>query len=83
MSGSPVAALVRGWVRLFHQRVCADPRAARRDEADDDLWCQHEEADAAGRTARSLDADLGLRLLFGIPSDITWRLDSSRVGRGW
>jgi hypothetical protein len=74
MNGSPVAALVRGWVDLYTRGMPRELRAARRDEVADDLWCQHEEATASGRTARSLDADLAMRLLFGIPADITWRL---------
>jgi hypothetical protein len=74
MNGSPVAGLVRGWVDLYTRGLPADARAARRDEIDDDLWCEHEEAVVLGRSARSLDADLALRLMFGIPSDISWRL---------
>ena len=74
MNGSPVAALVRGWVGLYTRGLPAELRAARRDEIADDLWCQHEEAAALGRSDRSLDADLALRLLFGVPADISWRL---------
>jgi hypothetical protein len=74
MNGSPVAGLVRGWVDLYTRGLPADARAARRDEIDDDLWCEHAEAAAAGRPARSLDADLALRLMLGIPSDISWRM---------
>jgi hypothetical protein len=79
MSGSPVARLVRGWVDLYTRGLPADARTARRDEIDDDLWCEHAEAAAAGRSARALDADRFLRLLFGIPSDITWRLTHRRA----
>jgi hypothetical protein len=74
MTGSPVAGLVRGWVGLYTRGLPADARAARRDEIDDDLWCEHAEAVAAGRPSRSLDADLFLRLLFGMPADVSWRL---------
>jgi len=79
MTGSPVAGLVRGWVRLYTGGLPAELRDARRDEIDDDLWCEHAEAAAAGRSARALDADLCLRLLFGIPSDISWRLAYRRA----
>jgi hypothetical protein len=79
MNGSPVAGLVRGWVSLYTRGLPADARAARRDEIDDDLWCEHAEAAAAGRSARSLDADLFLRLLFGIPADVSWRLAFRRA----
>jgi hypothetical protein len=74
MNGSPVAGVVRGWVELYTRGLPADARTARRDEIDDDLWCEHAEAAAAGRSARSLGADLALRLVFGIPSDISWRM---------
>jgi hypothetical protein len=71
---SPIAVLVRGWVDLYTRSMPAEVRAARRDEVDDDLWCEHEEALATGRSARSLDADRVLRLLLGIPADVSWRL---------
>jgi hypothetical protein len=79
MNGSTVAGLVRGWVGLYTRGLPADARTARRDEVDDDLWCEHAEAAAAGRSARSLDADLFLRLLFGMPADVSWRLAYRRA----
>ena len=79
MNGSPVAALVRGWVSLYIRGLPADARTARRDEIDDDLWCEHAEAAGLGRSARSLDADLFLRLLFGMPADVSWRLTHRRA----
>jgi hypothetical protein len=78
MNGSPMAAVVRGWVGLYTRVLPEDARAARRDEIDDDLWCEHAEAAAAGRSARSLDADLAMRLIFGMPADVSWRLTHSR-----
>ena len=78
MSGSPVAGVVRGWVRLYTSGLPPELRDARRDEVDDDLWCEHEEAAEAGRSRRALGADLVLRLLFGIPADISWRLTRRR-----
>jgi hypothetical protein len=74
MNRSPIAAVIGGWVDLYTRGMPAAVRAARRNELDDDLWCEHEEAVALGRSARSLDADLVLRLVFGIPADISWRL---------
>jgi hypothetical protein len=74
MNRSPVAGLGRGWVSLYTRGLPAEVRAARRGEIDDDLWCEQAEAAAAGRSARSVDADRALRLMFGIPSDIGWRL---------
>jgi hypothetical protein len=74
MTGSPAAGLVRAWVDLYTRGLPADLRAARRDEVADDLWCEQEEAALAGRSGRSLGADMTMRLLFGIPADVTWRL---------
>jgi len=74
MNGSPVAALIRGWVDLYTRGMPAEPRAARRAEIDDDVWCEHQEAVATGRSSRSLGADMLLRFLFGMPADISWRL---------
>ena len=79
MTGSPISAVVRGWVDLYTRGLPADARAARRNEIADDLWCQHTEAAAAGRSARSLDADLFIRLLFGMPADVSWRLAYRRA----
>lgn len=79
MNRSPVAGLVRGWVDFYTRGLPADARSARRDEIDDDLWCEQAEAAAAGRSARSLDADLFLRLLFGMPADVSWRLAHRRA----
>jgi hypothetical protein len=74
MNASPVAPLVRGWVDLYTRGMPASVRAARRDEVEDDLWCQHDEAAALGRSPRSLGAEMLLRLLLGMPADISWRM---------
>jgi hypothetical protein len=74
MSGRGVAALVRGWVDLYTRGLPAAVRAARRDEVDDDLWCQHEEAALLGRSVRSLGREILLRLVLGMPSDLSWRV---------
>jgi hypothetical protein len=81
MNSSPVAALVRGWVRLYTSRLPAELRDTRRDEVDDDLWCENEETLATGGSVRSLDADRVLRLLFGVPADISWRLEQRHRDR--
>jgi len=80
MSASGAAALVRRWVDLYTRGVPSTLRAARRDEIDDDLWCQHEEAASLGRSAGSLGREILLRLLLGMPADVSWRL-THRGGR--
>ena len=79
MNDSPVAGLVRRWVTLYTVGLPPDLRDARRAEIDDDLWSQQEEAGALARTARSLGAELFLRLLLGMPADISWRVTHRRV----
>jgi hypothetical protein len=66
-------AIVRGWVDLYTRGLPDDVRHTRRDEIDDDLWCEHEETVAAGRSANGLQRSLALRLVLGIPSDVSWR----------
>jgi len=74
MIASAVVALVRGWVDLYTLGMPPAVRAARRDEIDDDLWCQEQEPAPPGRAAGSLGGEMLLRLVFGIPADISWRL---------
>jgi len=74
MNASLVDALVRSWAELYTRGVPAALRAARRDEIDDDLWCQNEEAAALGRSPRALGAEMLMRLLLGMPADVSWRL---------
>jgi hypothetical protein len=76
MKSRGVPALVRGWVGLYTRGMPAAVRAARRDEVDDDLWCQQQEAVALSRAAGSPSGEMLLRLLFGIPADISWRLSN-------
>lgn len=73
MNSRGVVSLVRGWVELYTRGLPPAVRAARRDEVEDDLWCQHDEADGIGRSPRSLAGEILLRLLLGMPSDLTWR----------
>jgi hypothetical protein len=77
MNGGGATALVRGWVDLYTRGLPAALRAARRDEVDDDLWCQREEAEALGRSPRSLAGEILLRLFLGMPADISWRVSPS------
>ena len=79
MNTRGVVTLVRGWVDLYTRGLPPAVRAARRDEILDDLWCQHDEAAAIGRPPRSLAGEILLRLFFGMPADLSWRL-SNRSG---
>jgi hypothetical protein len=64
---------VAGWTST-RAALPAVLRAARRGEVDDDLWCQREEAEALGRSPRSLAGEILLRLFLGMPADISWRV---------
>ena len=74
MNDSPAAGLVRAWVDLYTRGLPSELRAARRDEVADDLWCEHEEAASLGHSAWAVASDRLLRLLFGMPADVGWRL---------
>jgi hypothetical protein len=74
MNGSPVAGWVRAWVRLYTRGLPDALRADRRDEIDDDLWCQLEDAAAEGRSRRAVDSELLVRLVLGMPADVGWSL---------
>lgn len=74
MNERGVTALVRGWVGLYTHGLPPEVRTARRDEVDDDLWCQRHEADALGRSPGLLAGEILLRLVLGMPADISWRV---------
>jgi hypothetical protein len=74
MNPSWVAGLVRGWVDLYTSGAPITAREARRAEIDDDLWCLDEEASSDGRSPSSLGTEMFIRLLGGMPADISWRL---------
>lgn len=73
MNSSPVAELIRRWVDMYTRGMPPPVRAARRDEVEDDLWCHHQEAAEAGRSANALGSEMLVRLLFGVPADLSWR----------
>jgi hypothetical protein len=79
MTAERSTGLVRQWVRLYTHGLPAEIRQDRRDEIDDDLWCQAREASEAGRAGRSLAIEVMTRLLIGIPADLTWRAEQSRI----
>lgn len=79
MNASPIVAFVRRWVELYTRGLPAELRTARRDEIDDDLWSQREEATATGRSTLSLGTEMVLRLLLGMPADVSWRFANRRT----
>jgi hypothetical protein len=63
---------------MYTRGLPVDERTRRRDEIDDDLSCQRDEALSMGRTDRSLGGELLVRLVLGIPADLSWRMARGR-----
>ena len=73
---------VRRWVELYTGGLPADVRERRREEIDGDLWSQLEEAQLTGRSDRSTNGEIFVRLLAGLPADVSWRLARGRAATG-
>jgi hypothetical protein len=74
MNAETSARLVRRWVGLYTRGLPPEIRHDRRDEIEDDLWSQLNDAAQSGRSNHSVAGELVMRLLFGIPADVTWRV---------
>ena len=70
---NPAMTIVRRWVALYTRGLAPAERDARRDEIESDLWAHADEAAARGRTPTALDAEMLVRLVLGVPADISWR----------
>jgi hypothetical protein len=78
MNAQRSAALVRGWVSLYTRGLPDGARRDRRDEIEDDLWSQL--ADGAGGPGEgSLAREILLRLVLGIPADLSWSFEQRRL----
>lgn len=80
MSPQRSAALVRRWVALYTLGLPPEIKQRRRDEIDDDLWCQTQEAAASNRADRTVAGEILARLVFGVPADVSWRIEQRRHG---
>jgi hypothetical protein len=69
------ACAVRRWVGLYTRGLPADLRDGRRDEVEADLWSHVEDSRLTGRSDRSTAAEILVRLVAGLPADVTWRLE--------
>lgn len=75
------ARLVTAWVRLYTSGLRDDIRDDRRDEIASDIWEQaHDNA-----TSSTQGAEIVARAVLGVPADLSWRLEHSRLARmpGW
>lgn len=78
-------APTRAWTALYTRGLLADVRGERQEEIDCDLWEHQRLADLEREPATSTAAAIMLRLIMGIPADMTWRLEAgsnARSGRG-
>ena len=72
---SVVLALIRSWVRLYTRGVPAELRETRRAEIDSDLWEQVHDDQARGRRPLATTLRVLGRVLRGVVSDLSWRLE--------
>jgi len=79
MNAERSAAWVRRWVGLYTLGLRPEIKQRRRDEIDDDLWCQAQDAAESRRADRSLGGEILTRLAFGVPADLSWRMEQARL----
>ena len=79
MDAARSAEWVRRWVRIYTRGLPADVRRDRLDEIDDDLWSQLRDAAGSGRPDTSLAGEIVARMVFGVPADLSWRLEQRRA----
>ena len=69
----PGARLSLAWVRAYTRGAELEAGARRATEIASDLWEHQHHGLAEGRSRSSIDAEILLRCLRGIPADISWR----------
>ena len=72
------ATFVRFWVRCYATGLPRNVREERRDEITSDLW---EHANDRQLADGDVDAEILARSLLGVPADLSWRLEHSRLAR--
>ena len=78
--------LVALWVRCYTAGLPAEVRAERRDEIASDLWEQaHDLRNVHAGAGGAVSAEIVARGALGVPADLSWRLERSRLARmpGW
>jgi len=74
--------MTRSWVSLYTSGLPPECRDARRTEIDSDLWEQQRTADLLNQPQGETSLQLLARLVLGIPSDVTWRLETGHSVSG-
>ncbi len=72
---SAAARLTRAWVGAYTRGVPAELRERRRGEIDSDLWEQSHDDREQGRASAQTSLEITVRLMLGIPADLSWRLE--------
>lgn len=72
-----VMAAARAWVRLYTLGLPATAKSERREEIDSDIFEHRREAD---RTGARFPLELLLRVVLGVPADLSWRAERARPG---
>ena len=73
--------MTRTWVSLYTSGLPPEFRDSRRAEIDSDVWEQQRTADLLNQPQGETSLQLLARLVLGIPSDVTWRLETGRSAR--
>ncbi|MDP2674693.1 MAG: hypothetical protein Q8Q00_07280 [Dehalococcoidia bacterium] len=73
--------MTRSWVSLYTSGLPPEFRDSRRAEIDSDVWEQQRTADLLNQPQGETSLQLLARLVLGIPSDVTWRLETGRSAR--
>ena len=74
--------MTRTWVSLYTSGLPPEFRDSRRAEIDSDVWEHQRTADLLNQTQGETSLQLLARLVLGIPSDVTWRLETGRSVSG-
>jgi hypothetical protein len=73
--------LTRAWTATYTRGLPRSLRDERRDEIDCDLWEHQHRADFEAESVAGTAVAILLRLLLGIPADISWRLETGSAAR--
>jgi hypothetical protein len=74
-------AITRAWTATYTRGLPRDLRGERREEVDCDLWEHQRLADLERESVAGTAVEILMRMAFGIPSDIFWRLDAGADAR--
>ena len=76
--GPWATALARAWARIYTRGLANEPRANRLAELDSDFFEQEREARNDGLSAAALSLHILWRVVMGVPSDLSWRMEEAR-----